>query len=449
MDLEKKNILIVGLGVTGLAMARFLTTKGAFVTVTDTATERELASAIPSVKAMGVRMELGGHRKETFTSADMIILSPGVPHRLEPLRLAKEKGVPVWGEIEMAFRFIEEPIIAVTGTNGKTTTTVLLAEMLKASGMTVFVGGNIGTPLIKYVRKGKRAQMVVAEVSSFQLDTIETFRPKIGVLLNITEDHLDRYENFDAYANSKARLFENQQSEDLAILNGSDATVMNISRSICSKKWLFNAPSETCTGATIEENRIVLHIGSGRRQYIDLSQVRLKSSHYAENAAAAGLAALAAGGNLRGISSAIKQFRGLPHRIEYVTTKHGVRFFNDSKATNIDAVQKALISFKQPVILIMGGRNKGGNFETLRAAVRSRVKKLVLMGEAASDIHKVLGRAAPAEIVSTMLQAVYCAKEAASPGDVVLLSPGCTSFDLYRNYEHRGDHFRSITQGLP
>jgi len=448
MDLEKKNILIVGLGVTGLAVARFLKDKGARLTVTDAATEFELADVIPEVKEMGIRLELGQHRAETFRETDLIVVSPGVPHTLPALTMAKEKGIPVLGEIELACRFVKEPIVAVTGTNGKTTTTALLGEMLKRSGYSVFVGGNIGTPLVSYLGRQEKSQWIVLEVSSFQLDTIDIFRPKIGVLLNITDDHLNRYPDFDAYADSKGRLFENQHPEDTAVLNAADPAVQRVSRNVRSRKWMVNAPSETGPGAVIDADNIVIDTGDGRKRQIDRSTIGIRGFHNAENVAAAGLAALAAGGSMDGIRSAISRFGGLAHRVEYVGTKQHIRYFNDSKATNTDAVKAALSAFDEPVILIMGGRDKGANFELLKSTVQRQVKKLVLMGEAASDIDAVLKDAVPVETVRTMEEAVRCAHRSSSPGDTVLLSPGCTSFDQYRNYKQRGEDFRKIVENL-
>ena len=448
MDLEKKNILIAGLGVTGMALARFLKAKGACLTATDTATEEELGDAISRVKQMGIRLVLGSHRTEIFTEADLIVLSPGVPQTLPSLSAAKEKGIPILGEIELASRFIREPIIAVSGTNGKTTTTALLGEMLRSSGYKVFVGGNIGTPLIHYVEKKEKDQMIVAEISSFQLDTIETFQPKIGVLLNITEDHLDRYADFNAYATSKGRLFENQRKEDTAVLNGADARIRRLSKTIQSKKWFFNATSKTETGAVMDTDKIYFNLPDAKNLFIERSGINLWGRYNAENVAAAGLAALAAGGDFGGIQAAVAHFKGLPHRMEYIATKHNVRYINDSKATNIDAVKQALTTFEEPVILIMGGRDKGGNFKILNEPIRQHIKQLVLMGEAADQIATAVSDATATDRVITMKQAIRCAQKAARSGDVILLSPGCTSFDQYRNFEERGDDFRRIVLDL-
>ena len=450
MEFAKKHILIVGLGKTGLALAQFLKSKGARLTVSDTANSRQLGSVLRQVREMGIRTELGRHQTETFTEADLIVLSPGVPHTLLPIAKAKEKGVPVLGEIEFASRLIQEPIIAVTGTNGKTTTTALLGEMLKHSGFTVFVGGNIGTPLIGYVSKGEKAQWVVVEVSSFQLDTIETFRPRIGVILNITEDHLDRYADFRTYAGSKGRIFKNQKEEDTAVLNGSDPLVRRVGEGIQSKKLFFYARTEQAEeGAVIHKEKIVFHVHRMMETLtMDPSAAALSGSHNRENIAAAALATLAAGGGFNGIRSALNAFKGFPHRLEHVTTKNGVRYVNDSKATNVDAVQKALQAFDEPIILIMGGRDKGGNFYRLKDPMRHQVKLLILMGEAAPAIEAVLGKLVATETVSSMEEAVHRARHAASPGNIVLLSPGCTSFDMYCNYAKRGETFRSAVDNL-
>ena len=450
MEFAKKHILIVGLGKTGLAVAQFLKTKGASLTISDTADAPQPGSVIRQVREMGIRTELGRHQTETFMESDLIVLSPGVPHTLLPIAKAKEKGIPVLGEIELASRFVREPIIAVTGTNGKTTTTALLGKMLKDSGFTVFVGGNIGTPLIGYVDKGEPVQWVVVEVSSFQLDTIETFRPRIGVILNISEDHLDRYADFRAYTKSKGRIFKNQKKEDTAVLNGSDPKIRRVGEGIEGRKLFFHARTENEEeGAVIHQEKIVFHMHRLKENlYINRSASALSGNHNTENIAAAALTTLAAGGSFKGIRAALNVFKGLPHRLEHVSTKEGVRYINDSKATNVDAVQKALQTFSEPIILIMGGRDKGGDFCRLEDLVRQQVKQLILMGEAAPAIEAVLGQLVSTETVSSMEEAVLRARHAASPGNVVLLSPGCTSFDMYRSYAKRGETFRSAVDNL-
>ena len=436
MNISHKNILIVGLGRSGAAVARFLKNRGAAVTVTDIAGEDNLKSYTPSLREMGISMELGQHRIETFESADLIIISPGVPHTILPIKRAVLKGIPVWGEIEFASRFIREPIVAVTGTNGKTTTTTLLGEMLKKSGLAIFVGGNIGNPLIDYVDKGEKVEILVIEVSSFQLDTIDTFRPKVGVLLNIAEDHLDRYPDFAAYAKSKMRIFENQRESDTAVYNASDPYIRSLCKSIKARKLPFN-------NNAIDNDKIEKTFKS-----LDFARMSLPGKHNIENAYAASLAALATGGTVEGVQSALNDFKGLPHRLEYVATVNDVNFFNDSKATNVDAVARALEAFNKPVILIMGGRDKGSDFHLLEDLVRQHTKKIIVMGEAKEDIRSALGHITSIKNAASMEEAVSSAYHAASPGDVVLLSPACASFDMYTSYAHRGEDFCRAVEEL-
>lgn len=440
---DNKRILVVGMGRSGIACARFLNDRGGRVTITDSADDDTLAASAVELRGRGIAVALGRHPAGLFEAAELIVISPGVPHTLPPLVAAGERGVPVMGEIELASRFIEDPIVAVTGTNGKTTTTTLLGQMLQASELSTFVGGNIGTPLIEYAAMGLRRDRVVVEVSSFQLDTISRFRPQVGVLLNITPDHLDRYDDFAAYARSKGRLFENQGRADVAVLNGADPAVCRISRHIAARKWFFNPQTAEDDGIFLEGGTMAVRIRRRTHAVMDLSQTCLAGRHNMENIAAAALAALAAGGNVSGIESALKRFCGLPHRLEPVATVAGVRYFDDSKATNTDAVLRALEAFDTPVVLIMGGRDKGGGYDVLRDAVKRGVKRLVLIGEAQDAIALELGDCCSGRVsrVSSMEAAVLCAHESAAPGDVVLLSPACSSFDMFRSYAHRGEVF--------
>ena len=435
MQLKNKKILIVGFGVTGVATAQFLINQGAFVTVADRKKEQELGSQELLIRDLGIKIELGAHRIETFEKADLIVISPGVPHTIESVIKAKEQGVPVMGEIELASKFITEPIIAVTGTNGKTTTTTLLCKMLEESGLNVFVGGNIGNPLIAYADKREKAEIVVIEVSSFQLDTIDTFRANVAVLLNITEDHMNRYPDLDAYAKSKARIFENQQYNDTAVLNGSDPVVCSLSKDILSRKVFFSSKEKK--GVTISNENIISQENISRL----LADFKLPGKHNMENATAASLAALAAGGTFEGVGSALRKFKGLSHRLEHINTLNGIDFFNDSKATNVDSVAKALETFERPIVLIMGGRNKGSKFYALRDLINKHVKKLILIGEAKEDIMAELGNIKPVEVAATMEDAVFKAYHIAKPGDIILLSPACASFDMYNNYAQRGEDF--------
>ena len=442
MNLFKKKVLVVGLGMTGVATARFLNKMGAVVTVTDMAKEDELGESVAIIRELGINMELGSHENSTFENVDLIVLSPGVPHAIPQIQRAKDKGIDVLGEIELASKFIDQPVIAITGTNGKTTTTTLLGEMLKSSGFNVFVGGNIGTPLIGYVDREEKAEIIVVEVSSFQLDTIESFKPKVSVLLNITEDHLDRYPDFNAYIKSKCRIFENQNSGDTVVLNGFDPLIRKCTENIDSRKLFFNARKENEEGTTVNGKNIKLFFeGSSKTKSpmsIDLSGTSIKGKHNIENACAACLSALSAGGTLKGIQTALDSFKGLPHRLEYVATVNDVKYFNDSKATNMDAVARALECFSDRVILIMGGRNKGADFDSLRDAVRHITKKIIAIGEAKENIISSFNDVVPVNTASTMEDAVFKACDAAKPGDIVLLSPACSSFDMYNDYTHRG-----------
>jgi UDP-N-acetylmuramoylalanine--D-glutamate ligase len=475
MKLAQKKIVVVGLGITGTAVACFLKKRRASVIVSDLAAEVDREPQVQKMREMDIPLDLGRHSPEIFESAEIIVLSPGVSHTIEPVARARKRGIEVMGEIELASRFIREPIVAVTGTNGKTTTTELLGEMLKTSGYDVFVGGNIGDPLIGYVDRDQKADVIVAEISSFQLDTISKFRPQIGVLLNITADHLDRYPDFNAYAASKIRLFENQNRNDIAILNGSDPQVRSLAERLNSKKLYYAVLNDNEQGALINGKKMNFRfnepIGPGRgfldphalrpadrqdeggsefqfRNSLDISDMKLIGRHNLENACAAGLAALAAGARPQAVQKALNGFRGGAHRLEWIDQVQDVDYYNDSKATNVDAVIRALMCFTRPVVLIMGGLDKGGDFQALRDPVSRHVKKLVVMGSAADKIKAALEDIVPTLAAASMTDAVEQARRAASSGDLVLLSPGCASFDMYDNYVRRGEEFRRAVGNL-
>jgi len=444
MQLEHAKALVVGMGRSGFETASFLRQRGARVTISEMAGQDEMGDAAGKFHELGVRTEFGGHVMETFTGADFIVVSPGVPHTIPPIRAAQDKGVPLLGEIELASRFIKEPMIAVTGTNGKTTTTQLIGDMLEQSGQTVFVGGNIGTPLISYLTGHEKAQRLVVEVSSFQLDTTTRFRPDISLLLNISDDHLDRYPGMEAYAESKGRILKNQTKNDIAVLNGEDQRIRQLCDGSEPEKMFFTGRWEKEKGADIGTHAITFHGLDPLHQpaAIELSRVPLTCRHELENISAAGLAALAGGGTLSGIQNTLHGFRGLPHRMERVATLDGIPFYNDSKATNVDAVLRAIECLKGPIHLIMGGRDKGGQFHLLASSIQQKVKNLILLGEAAPDIKAALGNLTTTRIVATMQEAVSFAHTSASPGEVVLLSPACASFDMYQDYKERGEAFR-------
>lgn len=448
MELADKHIIIVGLGKTGQALARFLLRRGAKVTVSDSAPEEQLGKAPEQLRRAGARLELGGHGSAGFKSADFIVLSPGVPHNIEVLETARRAGVPVIGEIELAARFITTPVVAVTGTNGKSTVTRLTGLMLEKSGLSVFVGGNLGTPLITYADGIQAADVVVAEISSFQLDTAETFHPVVAVLLNITADHLDRYPDLRGYGMSKAKLFSRQTEEDIAVLNAADSHVMELTENIRSRKCLFNSDGPADCGAWFEEDGINLRAPGSGGMRIECSEISLPGRHNHENIAAAALAAFAAGGSAEGVAAAFRSFRPDPHRMQWVACVNGAHYYDDSKATNVDAAARAVEAVRQPVVLILGGRDKGGDYGGLAEPVRRYVKGLVLLGEAADAIERELGDIVETRRAASMDDAVAHASQLADAGGTVLFSPACASFDMYENYARRGADFQRAVHSL-
>lgn len=446
MKLSDRKIVVVGLARSGASIARFLSERGAKVVVSDAKPAEALGDLPAAMEREGIALDLGGHTNLLFETADLVVLSPGVPHTLAPVKRARDAGVPVVGEIELASRFIEEPMLAVTGTNGKTTTTALLAEMLAASGKKVFTGGNIGTPLTEYLRQGEPADVLVVEVSSFQLDTIDTFRPRVAILLNITDDHLDRYPDFDAYKRSKGRVFENQCEDDVAVLNTADAHVADIARVLRNRKLTIGGDGPNA--AAVTRDQVTIRTPGLPEMRLDLTRSHLVGEHNRLNIAAAALAALAAGATPEGVQEAVNRFKGLPHRIEYVDTVGGVRFYNDSKATNIDAVEKAVTGFDTPMVLIMGGRYKGGQFESLTEALKKKGRAIIAIGESRKRIVSALGSVVKTVEADDLEDAVKKAFAKAKPGEAVVLSPACSSFDMFTNYNERGEKFREAVKRL-
>ena len=439
MDLGGRRVVVVGLGRTGEATAEFLLDRGAKVWATDIRTAEQLGPAVEKLAARGVRLELGSHNEKTLNGADLIVLSPGVPPYIGPLAKARAGGVPVTGEIELASMFIDAPMAAVTGTNGKTTTTELIGAMLAAGGGDVFVGGNIGRPLIELVLSGKKPEAVVVEVSSFQLETVRNFKPKAAVLLNVTPDHLDRYKDFDDYYRAKLKIFARQEYNDFAILNADDR--LSAEAPVAARRLTFSRLGRRENSAFIDGPRIVLTDREREIGTIELEALKLTGAHNHENIMAALLAVRAMEGDLEKALEVAADFTGLPHRMEYLGELDGVRYFDDSKGTNEGAVIKSLQSFDNPVVLIAGGRNKDSDFAQLKGLVGKKVKLLILMGEAASLMAGVLGRETETVMASDMEEAVKLAKNAAVSGDTVLLSPGCASFDMFEDYAHRGRVF--------
>lgn len=447
VKLTDKRVLVVGLARSGASIARFLVSKGAIVTVTDKAPEGNLGNRPAELKALGVATRLGEHRQEDFLATDLIVLSPGVPHTLPQIKMAMDSAIPVVGEIELASMFIKEPIVAVTGTNGKTTTTTLVSLMIQESGLTVFTGGNIGNPLTEYMAQEKPCDRVVVEISSFQLDTIKSFRPRVAVLLNITEDHLDRYKDFNAYIRSKGRIFENQEIDDIAIINGDDPVSLGVSKVLQNRKYIFGAMGSGYS-AVIGRKKITLNLPGKDTMIVDLSNTRLIGSHNRENIAAAALATLAAGGTLEGVQRVVDTFEGLPHRIQYVGSIGTVDCYNDSKATNMDAVLRALDAFDSKLVLILGGRNKGGNFLLLKDKILETTRSVIAIGESTKEIKTALSPFIRVIEAETMEGAVRIAREEARDGDKILFSPACSSFDMFKDYEHRGRVFADAVKAL-
>ncbi|MFA4901426.1 MAG: UDP-N-acetylmuramoyl-L-alanine--D-glutamate ligase [Desulfobaccales bacterium] len=445
MDFKNTNILVVGLARTGVALCRFLTEQGAKVTVTDQAAPEALADQRRDIANLGVTEDLGVPQPE-WQGFDAIVLSPGVPPELPWLKAARAEGLPVMGELEVASHFIYRPLLAVSGTNGKTTTTTLLGELLAASGQKPLVGGNIGTPVVSLLARQEEADCLVLEVSSFQLDTTSRFHPQAAALLNITPDHLDRYADYEAYIASKASLFRRQGQNDLAVLNADDPALAALNHHK-SRAYYFSATQRLKNGAWLNNGAIQVCLAD-RQATFSLKQIRLAELHNLENIMAALILALDAGADPEACRAVLANFRGLHHRVEWVADISGVSYFDDSKGTNVGAVARSLGHFDRPVILIAGGRDKDSDFSLLNDLIRTRVKALVLIGETRERLARIWQGLAPAYLVDNMAAAVAQASDLADPGDVVLLSPACASFDMYRDYVHRGQTFQRLVREL-
>ena len=446
-DLAGKRVLVVGLARTGVAASLFSAGYGATVTATDDKPEAELVETAARLRAAGVTLQLGGHASKTFLDQDLIVVSPGVPAKLPPLELARARGIPVWSEIELAWRFLRGTLVAITGSNGKTTTTSLVAHILKTAGIPALTGGNIGVPLLSLAESSTDATVTVAEVSSFQLETIESFRPEIGVLLNLTPDHLDRHASFDDYARAKMRLFENQLDRDAAVLNADDPEVTRRMPSRPRIFW-FSRRKRVAQGVFLRSDEIVFRSDGAETVLARRDEIPLRGEHNVENVLAACAAAHLAGAAPGAVASGVKTFRGVEHRLEFVAEIGGVTFYNDSKATNVDAALKAVEAFPGPLLVILGGKDKGSPYAPLREPLRQRARAAVLIGAAAEKIGAEVGDAVALEQAGTLDRAVELAMKRAKPGDVVLLAPACSSFDQFENYEHRGRVFKELVAQL-
>lgn len=447
MDLKDKKVLVVGLGKSGVSVTRFLVSKGARVTVTDLADADRLA---PSIRRLEVPVELrlGEHREADFLSADCIVVSPGVPATLPLLASARRRGVEVIGEIELAFRFLDSSIIGVTGSNGKTTTTTLIGEILEHAGQSCFVAGNIGRPLTDaLLDEGARAPLLVVELSSFQLEAIESFRCHIAVFLNLTPDHLDRHADTEEYFTAKKRIFLNQETDDWAVLNQDDPVLRHLE--VRADRFPFSLEGALTIGTFLKDGQLWISSPERKTRFMQASEVRLRGRHNLSNVLAASSAAFLAGVRPSVIAEAVRNFRGVEHRLELVRRLDDVDYYNDSKATNVDSAVKAIEAFDSPLVLVMGGLDKGGDFAGLRQLIAGRVRRLILIGKAAGKIQDQLGEIAPVSRADTLEEAVGEARVHAQPGDVVLLAPGCASFDMFKNYEERGRVFKEAVLELP
>lgn len=434
-----RQVTVVGAGRSGVAAAELLVSKGARVTLADTSSTIEQGDRLAQ---LGVTLALGPHRRDQFAAADLVVLSPGVPPDQAPIHAAREAGVPVIGEIELAFRWLSGRTIAITGTKGKSTTTTLAARMLAEAGFTATAGGNLGWPLSRHVAASRADFLHVVEVSSFQLEATDTFHPWIAVLLNLSPDHLDRHASFEAYGAAKQRIFANQTADDWAVINADDPAAMNLARGARARRFDFALDASLRDGVTVADRAIVrLHDGAAM-PLLPLASVKLTGRHLLTDVLAAAAVGCLAGVPPDAMRRAVEGFSGLEHALEHVAEVNGVRFVNDSKATNIAAAGQAIESFDGGVVAILGGRFKGGRFDDLRERVADRVAAIVAIGESAPLIHAAFDDLVPVHDAASMGPAVRAAFAAAAEGGVVLLAPACSSFDMFRDYAERGRAFK-------
>lgn len=445
-DFRQQQVIVVGAGSTGLALCRYFQQRGAGVVLSDARRQEEI-SGLAELVALGIGFDCGQHSQELFLQADLVVLSPGVPDTIPAVMAARQAGIPVLGEIEIAWRELTAPLIAITGTNGKSTTTSVLGEIFQQWGMRTFVGGNLGLPLIEATARNDW-DWVVAELSSFQLETIERFRPRYALLLNLSEDHLDRYPDMASYIAAKARIFENLQPEDLAILNAEDSLIAALAPRIKGRQVWFSSSRLLAQGMGYQGGQLVWR-WQGREERFAASELRLRGLHNVENVMAALIPALLEGCPAELAWSAACGFAGLDHRMVAVRKLDGVWWFNDSKGTNVGSVVKSLAGLDAPVTLIAGGKDKGGDYAPLAELVRERVAYLLLIGEAAGRIAETLGALTDTRFAASLPEAVTLARQLTPSGGAVLLSPGCSSYDMFKNYSERGEIFTQAVLALP
>jgi len=447
IELRKKRVLVVGLARTGIATALFCAGHNAIVTATDIRPESELGDAPAKLREAGVALELGGHHESTYMAQDLIVPSPGVPADDPFLKVARSKRITVWSEIELAYRFLEGELIGITGSNGKTTTTTLVHHILGTAGYHAILAGNVGTPLISCVDQMNAETVSVVELSSFQLEWIEKFRPDIGVFLNLTPDHLDRHKTMEAYAATKARIFEKQTELDAAVLNADDPPTVGLAPKKPQTFW-FSRKKRVLQGACLRGEDIIVVHDSKEEFVMRCAEVPLPGPHNLENVLAAVMAARLAEVDPATIAKGVKSFSGVEHRLEFTAEIGGVRYYNDSKATNVDATWKALDAFPGRILVILGGKDKGGDYTALQKPLREKAILAVLIGAASDKIERQIEGSVAIERAGTMERAVEIASHAAHSGDIVLLAPACASFDQFENFEHRGRVFKELVRGL-
>lgn len=450
MEFQGKKITVMGLGRSGKALAYLLVDKGAEVLISDMKKAENPDADIEALQAMGVKFELGGHSERVYNGKDLIIISPGISIYNPFLIDAERAGVPVIGEIEMAFSLTDAPIIAVTGTNGKSTTVSLIHKILKDCGKIAVLAGNIGIPLVAEIEKNPDAEWIVAEVSSFQLETIKDFKPHIGVVMNITDDHMDRHHSMNEYIGAKARLFMNHTNSDYAVLNEDDGNVRAIIPGLASKVYTFSRTREVERGVFLRGKEIIWRDGPLEKRLLSTDEIPLIGSHNVENVMAAVAVITIAGVDGARVLQSLSDFKALHHRIQYVATIDGIKFYDDSKGTNPGAVMAAMESFQDPVILIAGGKDKDMDFSSMAEVMARKLKKLIVIGEAANKIADAARSKGVSDIESAAAfkEAVHKAFKAGRSGDVVLLSPACASFDMFKSAEDRGDIFIQIVKEM-
>jgi UDP-N-acetylmuramoylalanine--D-glutamate ligase len=447
IELRRMRVLVIGLARTGVATSLFCAKHNAIVTATDARPESEIGDSLTKLRGAGVALELGGHLEKTYLAQDLIVPSPGVPADDPLLVKARSKGITIWSEIELAYRFLEGELIGITGSNGKTTTTTLVHHILKMAGKKAILAGNVGTPLIACVEQIDAKTVSVVELSSFQLELTDKFRPNIAVLLNLTPDHLDRHKTLEAYAAAKARIFAKQTEMDAAVLNKDDAPTVALAPKKPQVFW-FSRKKLVDQGACVRGEDVVI-VHRGKEEFVmKVAEIPLPGAHNVENVLAATTAARLVGVDAATIGKAVKSFAGVEHRLEFVAEIAGVRYYNDSKATNVDATLKALDAFPGRILIVLGGKDKESDYTVLQQPLRKKAILALLIGAASYKIEKQITGSVAIERAGTLEHAVEIASQAAKAGDVVLLAPACASFDQFENYEQRGRVFKEFVRAI-